>query len=235
MHTNFSLAAQFTAAREGHYQCLRTDNGNWTSGQMGIGRLVGTMRGISAPVMVQWCGDATAVTAETMKSLTQATFEAIYAALYWRPVAGDSLPTGIDLMLADFAFNSGVLRAANQLQQIVGVPSAEIDGNIGPETLGYLADATPAALGAWMRGEYAMRLQKDLGVVADGVIGPLTLRAAQSQNAAARMVIYGLAGRQEAAYRSFRDFHLFGNGWLARLEARLTRSLELLEPQRALA
>ncbi|RUT27381.1 hypothetical protein C0V97_01020 [Asaia sp. W19] len=235
MRNNFPLIAQFTASYEGLYQASPSDAGNWTSGQLRVGRLVGTMRGISAPVMVQWCGDAKLVTAETMKTISDATFRAIYSALYWRPVAGDDLPGGIDLMLADFCFNSGVRRASNQLQQIIGMLKDEIDGNIGPETLAALAAVTPQTLAPWMRGVYAERLQKDLGVAVDGKIGPVTLDAAVRQGAVMRMVVYALAGRQEAAYRSFESFNIFGKGWLARLDARLTRALELLEPQRAIA
>ncbi|WP_336718506.1 glycosyl hydrolase 108 family protein [Asaia bogorensis] len=235
MRTNFPLIAQFTASYEGNYQASPNDAGNWTSGQLRIGRLVGTMHGISAPLMVQWCGDAKLVTAETMKSISIATYRAIYSALYWRPVAGDDLPGGVDLMLADFCFNSGVRRASNQLQQIIGMSSDEIDGNIGPETLAALAVVKPEMLAPWVRGIYAERFQKDLGVAVDGKIGPATLRAAVQQDVVTRMVVYALASRQEAAYRSFETFRIFGKGWLARLEARLARSLELLEPQRATA
>jgi len=235
MRTNFPLIAQFTASYEGNYQASPNDAGNWTSGQLRIGRLVGTMHGISAPVMVQWCGDAKLVTAETMKSISIATYRAIYSALYWRPVAGDDLPGGVDLMLADFCFNSGVQRASKQLQQIIGMSLDEIDGNIGPETLAALAAVKPETVAQWVRGPYAECFQRDLGVTVDGRIGPETLRAAAQRDAALRMVVYALAGRQEAAYRSFEAFRLFGKGWLARLDARLARALELLEPQRAIA
>jgi len=229
MQRNLDKSAEFTAGREGLYQNLHSDPGNWTRGEVGMGRQVGTMRGISAPVMVQWCGSAELVTAAVMKSISQTTFEAIYAALYWRAIAGDNLPDGVDLMLVDFAFNSGVQRAAKQFQQIVGVLDSEIDGNIGPETLAIMENVRGDQIAKFISKDYAARLQTDLAVTADGAIGPVTLRAAQEQDAGTRLLIYALASRQALAYRSFSNFRNFGSGWLARLEARLVRALAMLE------
>ncbi|MDH5796943.1 MAG: hypothetical protein OEZ19_00120 [Paracoccaceae bacterium] len=60
--------------------------------------------------------------------LTDAEHDAIYAEQYWERVRGDFLPPGVDLAVFDFAVNSGVRRASEYLQRIVG---AKPDGYIG--------------------------------------------------------------------------------------------------------
>lgn len=62
----------------------------------------------------------------------------IYARQYWHPIRGDDLPSGLDYAVFDFAVNSGVKRAAIELQRILGVKA---DGVIGEVTLAKIADA----------------------------------------------------------------------------------------------
>lgn len=64
----------------------------------------------------------------------------IYRALYWNAIAGNALPSGLDLALFDFAVNSGPKRAIIELQRLLGVRA---DGIIGVLT----RSATRAALG----------------------------------------------------------------------------------------
>ncbi|MBF0858815.1 hypothetical protein HKD24_06255 [Gluconobacter sp. LMG 31484] len=228
MQTNFDIAAQFTSSREGLYQNNRFDAGNWTSGVMGQGNLVGTMRGISAPVMVRWLGDASMVTTAVMQAITEDDFTAIARALYWRAVNGDQLPSGVDLLLFDFAFNSGVARASKQLQRVLCLDAPQIDGDIGEDTLEALLHV-PANTMAWaLNDRFRRRLQDDVGVASDGTIGPVTLQAVQAQAARLRVLIYAVASQQEAAYRSFRGFAQYGGGWLARLNARVDAAIRLL-------
>jgi len=233
MDFNFDIAAQFTASREGRYQCLHSDAGNWTFGAVGQGNLVGTMRGISAPVMVRWLGDASMVTKSVMQSITQDQFNAIARCLYWRAINGDQLPAGLDLLLFDFAFNSGVARAAKQLQRILHME--QVDGDIGEETLETVLHAPVTDILLAVSERYRRRLQDDLGVASDGIIGPSTLRAIKDQNARIRSLIYACASQQEAAYRSFKNFTQFGQGWLGRLDLRVEAALSLLTAVPALA
>ncbi|EHH67582.1 glycosyl hydrolase 108 family protein [Gluconobacter morbifer] len=228
MQTNFDIAAQFTASREGLYQCIRTDAGNWTLGSVGQGNLVGTMRGISAPVMGRWLGDPAMVTPAVMKSVTTDTFNAIARSLFWRAVNGDQLPSGLDLLLFDFAFNSGVARAAKQLQRVLCLEADEIDGDIGEITLEAILHVPVDNITWALSDRFRRQLQDDLGVASDGVIGPVSLRAIQEQSSRLRVLIYAVASQQEAAYRSFRGFAQYGGGWLSRLSARVEKSLSLL-------
>lgn len=226
MDFNFDIAAQFTASREGLYQCLHSDAGNWTFGAVGQGNLVGTMRGISAPVMVRWLGDASMVTKSVMQSITQDQFDAIARSLYWRAINGDQLPAGLDLLLFDFAFNSGVARAAKQLQRILHLE--QIDGDIGELTLEAVLHAPVTEIILAMSDKYKRRLQDDLGVTSDGIIGPGTLKAIKAQDARLRALIYACASQQDAAYRSFKGFAQFGRGWLGRLDQRVEAAVSLL-------
>jgi len=76
---------------------------------------------------------------ESMRDISMDDVNDIYRNQYWDILHCDSLPDGIDLLLADFAVNSGAMRAATTLQRIVGV---EPDGHIGPITLDAVAEKT---------------------------------------------------------------------------------------------
>lgn len=57
---------------------------------------------------------------------------AIYHRDYWLPIAADSLPPKIAIVVFDHAVNSGVVRAAKLLQRKIKVMA---DGNIGQRTI----------------------------------------------------------------------------------------------------
>ncbi len=67
-----------------------------------------------------------------IKALTPSDAGKVFKTFYWDKVGGDSLPSGVDFAVFDFAVNSGVARAAIFLQEIV---LAAPDGKIGPMTL----------------------------------------------------------------------------------------------------
>lgn len=77
--------------------------------------------------------------ASDLKNITDTEREALYGALFWNVVHGDSLPAGVDLMVFDDAVVGGTGTAARQLQQAVGVFQ---DGSIGPQTLDAVGAAT---------------------------------------------------------------------------------------------
>lgn len=229
MDSNFEKIAPDTETREGLYSATRSDPGNWTSGIVGIGRLVGSMRGISAPTMAHWLGSVDLVTPQIMQRIDHATFMAIARAYYWRALNADALGVGIDRMLFDFGFNAGVSRAAKQFQQIVGVPEKQIDGDIGAATLRALNLVRPEGVAGFVARGWAVQLQQDLGVSPDGALGPITLSAINRQSMWRRLMIYALASRQELAYRSFSGFLENGDGWMARLNWRVRASLSDLD------
>ncbi|OAM75218.1 glycoside hydrolase family 108 protein [Devosia elaeis] len=76
------------------------------------------------------------VTKQDVRNLTKAEATEIYDKRYWRPLNGDNLRVGDDLVILDFGINSGVSRSAKYTQAIVGTTQ---DGKIGPVTLAALA------------------------------------------------------------------------------------------------
>jgi len=80
------------------------------------------------------------VTVADVKNLTKAEALEIYRANYWRPVFGDDLPAGIDLVTMDPAVNSGVSRGVRWLQEALG---ATVDGRMGPQTINAALAADP--------------------------------------------------------------------------------------------
>lgn len=67
----------------------------------------------------------------------------IYRDQYWAAVRGDELPAGVDLVVYDFAVNSGPVRAIRALQAALGV---EADGHLGEQTLAALRNRLPAGV-----------------------------------------------------------------------------------------
>nr|WP_298797494.1 glycosyl hydrolase 108 family protein [uncultured Acetobacter sp.] len=226
MDTNFTKIAIATEGREGLYSVTRSDAGNWTSGIVGVGRLVGSMRGISAPTMAHWLGSADLVTPQVMRDIDHKTFMAIAQAYYWRALNCGVLPSGLQRMLFDFGFNSGVARAARQLQEIVGLTGAGIDGNIGNKTLYALLHCT--GVERFISSEWSHVAQQEDGTTPHGSSGPFKMAMADiGQNT--RLQIYALASLQEQAYRSFKGFPQNGDGWLDRLRWRVAASLADLD------
>ena len=89
-----------------------------------------TNLGVTQRVWEEWVGHP--VDEKAMRALTPAIVAPMYKKKYWDAVAGDSLPSGVDLAVFDFAVNSGPGRAAKMLQRVLGVTE---DGAIGPVTL----------------------------------------------------------------------------------------------------
>lgn len=131
---NFNTCFKFTIGEEGEYSTNPDDPGNWSSGEVGVGSLIGSCWGISAPTLISWVGSHNAhlVTPDYMKSLPIQSAQAIYLARYWNVIRGDELTAGVDLAVWDFAVNAGDRESAIQLQQCVGTTA---DGVIGPITL----------------------------------------------------------------------------------------------------
>ncbi len=135
MRTDFNPCWSFTSEAEGGYSSSARDPGNWTGGVVGLGWLVGSNHGISAPMLLSWLGAAGAslVSASYMQSLPLSTACAIYAARTWNVLCGGELQPGVDVMVVDFGYNAGDSASAEMLQGLLGVAQ---DGSIGPLTLG---------------------------------------------------------------------------------------------------
>lgn len=124
MTTNgvFARAFSVVVGEEGGFTANASDPGNWTGGQCGVGRCVGTKYGISAGAYPNL----------DVASLSLDDARAIYRRDYWDRIQGDVLPAPLALLVFDAAVNNGVGRAIRWLQQSVGVG---VDGVLGEATL----------------------------------------------------------------------------------------------------
>lgn len=97
-----------------------------------------TMMGITIGTYRDYKGRA--VTKAELRAISDAEVADIYLRLYWDPVAGDALPSGLDYVAFDPAVNSGPGRGARWLQKALGVAA---DGKIGKTTLAAARTAQP--------------------------------------------------------------------------------------------
>lgn len=86
-----------------------------------------TMMGITQKTLEAWRGRPISIA--ELRALSHEEVAAIYRARYWNAVAGDDLPSGLDLAAFDYAVNSGPQRAIRTIQGLVAVA---VDGRIGP-------------------------------------------------------------------------------------------------------
>ena len=77
-------------------------------------------------------------------------------------------------------------------------------------------------------------LQKIVGAAADGVIGPMTLKALQAYASAHGLhtVVRQYQNGRRDFYRGLKAFETFGKGWLARTDRVETEALKLIPFQR---
>lgn len=101
-----------------------------------------TYKGVTLAAYRQWMGEPDA-TSDALLAITDDALAALYGGLYWNPIAGDSLPPAVAMMVFDFAVNAGVRMSAQKLQRAVG--TAE-DGSIGPMTLAAVASGSATFL-----------------------------------------------------------------------------------------
>ena len=127
--SNFPACLDFTLAQEGGFVDMRDDRGGATN------------MGITLATLAAYRGHE--VTVGELEAMTQAEAEAIYVADFWRPVNGDALPPGLDLMVFDMGVNAGPRRSAEQLQAVIGVAQ---DGIVGPRTLAAVQMVSPRLL-----------------------------------------------------------------------------------------
>lgn len=187
MSDAFTATSAFTKIEEGGYTSDPRDSGNWSSGVVGTGTLIGSNMGVGAPAAVAWMGPGFHVTAAWMKALPAAIYTALAKAHYWRPLACDSVPPAVALMLFDYGWNRGIGNGGREFQETLGISGSARDGDIGPKTLATFAQVN----------DLSAFVQKFSAI-------------------------------QEAHYRTLATFNIYGNGWIARSERRVTQALALL-------
>jgi lysozyme family protein len=129
----FSECLAFTFAQEGGYVDDPYDPGGATN------------MGITLVTLRHWEQNP-ALGPTAVQDMSRQTASAIYGALYWNAIQGNSLPAGVDLSVFDFGVNAGTCCSSRVLQSALGFDAAEEDGCIGKLTLGAVLKSQPAPL-----------------------------------------------------------------------------------------
>ena len=117
----FETAFERVFDNEGEFQNSSHDRGNWTSGTIGIGDLLGTKYGISAMSYPHL----------DIENLTLVDAREIYKRDWWDALAMESFRPAIQYQMFDAAINHGMHRATLFLQHAI---NTKADGVIGPKT-----------------------------------------------------------------------------------------------------
>jgi lysozyme family protein len=118
MKGNFERALAMVLRHEGGFVNDSRDLGGMTN------------KGITKKVYDAYMEKVT--TEQEMRDMPDNHVSEIYKKQYWDRVNADSLASGLDLSVFDWAVNSGCGRAVKALQKCVGVKQ---DGGLGPITL----------------------------------------------------------------------------------------------------
>ena len=118
MKGNFERALAIVLRHEGGFVNHPNDPGGMTN------------NGITKKVYDAYMGKVT--TEQEMRDMPENHVAEIYKKQYWDRVNADSLASGLDLSVFDWAVNSGCGRSVKDLQKFVGVKQ---DGGLGPITL----------------------------------------------------------------------------------------------------
>ena len=120
--TKFLTAFGELIGNEGGFKKEAKDRMDWTSGVIGVGRLVGTKYGISAGTYPNL----------DIEKLTLAEAQDIYKRDWWDRFKGDQLPYELAFQIFDSEVNHGKTMGVRFLQRALSVAT---DGALGPITL----------------------------------------------------------------------------------------------------
>ncbi len=222
MQSSFEPTCGFTLATESSAISLRHDDGgNWTGGHIGVGALIGSKYGVSAPELSDYLSRL--ATAADMAAVTVVVATAIFGANTWNRLAADHLPVGVDFMTADHGYNRGAASSALVLQRLVG---ADADGWIGQQTVAAIASFEVTRVDVSRLDPRA--LQEAVGATQDGVIGAKTIGAltALPVDQALLACLYGAQVRDYRGLAAAPD----NPGWFSRARARWIAARSLSAP-----
>ncbi len=226
MESCFASCSRFTRTEEGGYVADYRDSGNWTSGHVGEGRLIGSNMGVGAPALSAWMGAGVSMTAADMRTLSLDTYGAIARRNYWAPLGCASFPAGIDLMSFDFGWNRGIWTSLAMMIQCLGIAQPSTM-RLEPEAIVTAIHAiSPDMLLKHVSTPGMKILQRALEVQVDGVAGTKTIGAFYlRQDLRMVAIILALSAAQVRSYRQLSNFQTYGRGWLARSARRQTAAL----------
>lgn len=117
----FDLCFDRVIGHEGGFQKNPGDRGNWTSGKVNVGKLVGTKFGLAAMTYPDL----------DIPNLTVDQAKAIYYRDWWVKLDMELFKPALSYQMFDAAINHGMHNASAMLQRAVGTPD---DGALGPVT-----------------------------------------------------------------------------------------------------
>jgi len=134
-----------------------------------------TNMGITIGTLSQWRGQP--VTKQDVRNLTQDEARRIFRAWYFDKVGADRMPAPAALAVYNSAVLSGPARAVRWLQQTLNAlgQNVDVDGEIGPQTLGAVGRIDPRTLSAgyFQQFETFLRGLKNFAVFGDGWLSRL--------------------------------------------------------------
>jgi lysozyme family protein len=135
---DFKIAVLITIdpQHEGGFQKNPNDHANWSSGQIGVGTLIGTKYGITAVDMP----------GVDIENLTPDQAVVYYAEHYWKPLYSQIESQLVANKLFDMGVLFGVGEAVKILQLTLSDFHVIIDGNFGPVTLGAVNQSEEVSL-----------------------------------------------------------------------------------------
>lgn len=118
---NFLIAYPLTAKHEAGYTADPRDSGNWTSGVVGQGSLIGTKYGLSAPLLCKLLGGHATVAG--MRDLTIETAQKAFKTYYWDVMKGDEINSqAIANSMYDKGIVGGIVESIKLMQETLSVP-----------------------------------------------------------------------------------------------------------------
>lgn len=220
----------FTAEGDAVASVDPRDDGNWSGGQQGVGQLIGTKYGISAPVLISWMAsdpDAPPVTRGMMENLPKSVAEAIFGSRYFNAMSCARMPDPVAMMTCDHGYNAGDTASVKILQRVLGFTGDDVDGWAGDHTVAAIGAADAQALALRLSPDAARKVQAHLGIDVDGLVGSRTMAAIMARNDRSFVVAAAQADAQLAAYKAMRKWSVYGNGWTSRLWSRLDAALDM--------
>jgi len=117
---DFKQAFDLTMKVEGGYTNDPDDNGNWTGGKKGVGHLVGTNYGITAPLLMAHLHRLP--TQDDMRHISMDLVKHIYKSEYWDAIRGDEIADQETAnQMYDSAVNMGTGTAILLMRRTLGL------------------------------------------------------------------------------------------------------------------
>lgn len=106
-----------------------------------------------------------------VKDIGEREVEIIYRVNYWTRIRGDQLPHKWAYLVMDYAVHSGCSMAVKRVQEVLGFTGDDVDGKMGPKTIGALNAPAVRDSAALMGAYLDLRLKRLKDLPTWGVFG----------------------------------------------------------------